>query len=71
MRSSQIHTRFDEIPSNLERFLANRDEKSLVWPDLVFIVPKMLDLSEKWSESGKKARIWKKKRPEYGKIVEF
>ena len=40
-RSCQIHPRSDEIPLDSTRFLANRDEKSLVWPNSVFIVPKM------------------------------
>ena len=40
-RSCQIHPRSDEIPSNLARFLANRNEKSLVRPDPMFIVPKI------------------------------
>ena len=40
-RSCQIHPRSSEIPSNLARFLANRDEKSLVQPDPVFSVTKI------------------------------
>ena len=40
-RSCQIHPRSGEIPSNLARFLANRDEKSLVRPNPMFIMPKI------------------------------
>ena len=40
-RSCQIHPRSGEIPSDLVRFLANGDEKSLVRLDPVFIVPKI------------------------------
>ena len=40
-RSCKIHPRSGEIPSDPARFLANRDEKSLVWPDPVFIVSKI------------------------------
>ena len=40
-RSCQIHPRFGEIPSDLARFLPNRDEKSLVRLDPVFIVTKI------------------------------
>ena len=40
-RSCQIHPRSGEIPSDLARFLANRDEKSLVRPNPVFIMPKI------------------------------
>ena len=40
-KSCQIHPRSGEIPSNLARFLANRDEKSLVRPNPVFIMPKI------------------------------
>ena len=41
VRSCQIHPRSSKIPSVPVRFLANRDEKSLVRPDPVFIVPKI------------------------------
>ena len=54
-----------EIPSDLVRFLANRDEKSLVWPDPVFSVTKIDRFKwksgqnlKKWSESGKMAGFW-------------
>ena len=40
-RSCQIHPRSGEISSNLARFLANRNEKSLVRLDPAFIVPKI------------------------------
>ena len=41
VRSCQIHPRSGEILSDPVRFLPNLDEKSLVWPDLVFIVPEI------------------------------
>ena len=40
-RFCQIHPRSGEIPSDPMRFLANHDEKSLVRPDLMFIMPKI------------------------------
>ena len=46
-RSCQIYPRSGEILLDLARFLPNRAEKSLVWPDPVFLCQKMTDLSEK------------------------
>nr|POE90710.1 hypothetical protein CFP56_78840 [Quercus suber] len=40
-RSCQTHPRSDEIPSNPARYLPNRDYKSLVRLDPVFIVPEI------------------------------
>ena len=50
-----------EIPSDSVRFLANRDGKSLVRPDLVFIVPKIDEFKWKsgWNLETKVVGIWK------------
>lgn len=57
--SCQIHSRSSEISLDLTRFLLNLNEKSLVQPDLVFIVPEINKYKwksgwnlEKWSASG-------------------
>ena len=41
MRSCQIHPRSGEISSDSTRFRPSRVENSLVWLDLVFIVPEI------------------------------